>query len=202
MFFIHGELLEMPRVSLILAPGFADWEYAFIAGTASPFYGIDARFFAPVPGAFRSQGGLMVTVDGSLQQCVEWKPDVVVIIGGMIWESAEAPDLREFLLAVRANGSTVAGICGGTLALARAGLLNTVPHTSNNANFLSQNGAGYEGAALYRHSTAAVVADGIITAPGPAPVSFTCAVFESAGLPPEIVAQFRSMLAAEHGAIA
>jgi len=37
----------MARVGLILTPGFADWEYAFIAGTASPFYGIDVRFFAP-----------------------------------------------------------------------------------------------------------------------------------------------------------
>jgi putative intracellular protease/amidase len=188
----------MASVGLILTPGFADWEYAFIAGTASPFYGIDVRFFAPVPGQFRSQGGLAVTVDGSLQQCLEWKPDVVVIIGGVIWESAEAPDLREFLRASRTNGSTVAGICGGTLALARAGLLDTVPHTSNNADFLQKHAAGYQGATLYRNSPTAVVADGIITAPGPAPVSFTCAVFESAGLSPEIVSQFRSMLAAEH----
>ncbi|WP_174957362.1 MULTISPECIES: DJ-1/PfpI family protein [Burkholderia] len=188
----------MPKVGLILTPGFADWEYAFIAGTASPFYGIDVRFFAPVSGPFRSQGGLMVTVDGSLQQCLEWKPDAVVIIGGVIWESTGAPDLREFLRTLRTNGSTVAGICGGTLALARAGLLDTVPHTSNNVDFLRENCAAYDGASLYRNSPVAVVADGIITAPGPAPVSFTCAVFESVGLSPEIVSQFRSMLAAEH----
>jgi hypothetical protein len=31
------------------------------------------------------------------------------------------------------------------------------------------------------------------------PVSFTCAVFEDAGLSSESIAQFRSMLAAEHG---
>ena len=48
----------MARVSLILTPGFADWEYAFIAGTGSAFYGIDVRFFAPATGEFRSQGGL------------------------------------------------------------------------------------------------------------------------------------------------
>ena len=44
----------MARVSLILTPGFADWEYAFIAGTGSAFYGIDVRFFAPATGEFRS----------------------------------------------------------------------------------------------------------------------------------------------------
>lgn len=87
----------------------------------------------------------------------------------------------------------------GTLALARAGILDTVAHTSNSADFLQQKAVGYEGRSLYRNSPAAVVADRIITAPGAAPVSFTCAVFESAGLSSEIISQFRSMLAAEHG---
>jgi transcriptional regulator GlxA family with amidase domain len=188
----------MARVGLILTPGFADWEYAFIAGTASPFYGIDVRYFAPTTGQFRSQGGLAVTVDSSLQQCLDWKPDVVVVIGGMVWESAEAPDIRDFLHARRSSGATIAGICGGTLALARAGLLDMVPHTSNSADFL-QNAVSYEGCTLYRSSSIAVMADRIITAPGTAPVSFTCAVFERAGLSSESISQFRSMLAAEHG---
>ena len=188
----------MARVGLILTPGFADWEYALIAGTASPFYGIDARFFASTTGQFCSQGGLAVTVDSSLQQCLDWKPDVVVVIGGMIWESADAPDIRDVLHACRASGATIAGICGGTLALARAGLLDTVAHTSNSADFLTQNAVGYEGRTLYRNSPVAVVADRIITAPGPAPVSFTCEVFKGAGLSSAIISHFRSMLAAEH----
>ena len=188
----------MARVGLILSPGFADWEYAFIAGTGSPFYGIDVRFFAAATGQIHSQGGLAVTIDSSLQQCLDWKPDVVVVIGAMVWESAEAPDIRDFLHACRSRGATLAGICGGTLALARAGLLDTIPHTSNSADFLQENAAGYAGHAFYRNSSVAVVADHIITAPGPAPVSFTCAVFEAAGLSSETISQFRSMLAAEH----
>ncbi|MCK9815519.1 glutamine amidotransferase [Pseudomonas chlororaphis] len=188
----------MARIGLILTPGFADWEYAFIAGTASPFYGIDVRFFAPVTGQLCSQGGLTATVDSHLQHCLEWKPDVVVVIGGMAWEGAEAPDVRDFLQASRDSGATIAGICGGTLALARAGLLDTIPHTSNSADFLQHNAENYNGGALYQSRSVAMVADGIITAPGPAPVSFTCAVFEAAGLSAENISQFRSMLAAEH----
>lgn len=188
----------MARVALILTPGFADWEYAFIAGTGAPFYGIDVSFFSPTPGAFSSQGGLAVTVDGSLQQCLAWQPDVVVVVGGMIWESAEAPDLQEFLCVSRKSGSTLAGICGGTLALARTGLLDAVPHTSNSAEFLRANAVGYKGEALYQDSTTAVLADGIVTAKGSSPVSFTCAVFQQAGVPAELIAQFKTMLAAEH----
>ena len=146
-----------------------------------------------------AQGGLAVTVDSSLQECLEWAPEVVVVIGGMAWERDDAPDLRDFLQASRSAGSTLAGICGGTLALARASVLDRVAHTSNSADFLQENAPGYVGQALYRESPAAVMADRIITAPGTAPVSFTCAVFESAGLAPELIAQFRSMLAAEHG---
>ncbi|HDS1818808.1 TPA: DJ-1/PfpI family protein [Pseudomonas putida] len=188
----------MSRIGLVLTPGFADWEYAFIAGTASPFYGIDVRFFAPVPGQFHSQGGLAVTVDSGLQQCLEWKPDAVVIVGGMGWEQPQAPDIGDFLRASRFAGATIAGICGGTLALARAGLLDTTPHTSNSADYLKQNAAHYKGEALYQSGTRAKAADRIITAPGTAPVSFTCEVFAAVGLSPELVLQLRSMLAAEH----
>mgnify|MGYP003603052568 FL=1 len=189
----------MSRVGLILTPGFADWEYAFIAGTGLPFYGIEVRYFSPVTGQFSSQGGLPVTVDSSLQECLEWQPDVVVVIGGMIWEQTDAPDMRDFLSAGHASGAAIAGICGGTLALARAGLLDRVAHTSNSAEFLQQNASAYAGASFYQSSQGAVISERIITAPGPAPVSFTCAVFEAAGLPAESISQLRSLLAAEHG---
>ncbi|MBK4993425.1 ThiJ/PfpI [Pseudomonas sp. S37] len=188
----------MARVALLLTPGFADWEYALIAGTGAPFYGLELDFFAPSPGQFRSQGGLAVTVDHDLLQCLAWQPDVVAVIGGLLWEGEQAPDLGSFLQACHTRGATLAGICGGTLALARAGLLDTVAHTSNNPQYLQQHAANYAGQARYQSTPAAVVAERIITAPGPAPVSFTCAVLQAAGVAQEAVGQFRSMLAAEH----
>ena len=189
----------MASIGVVLTPGFADWEYAFIAGTAKPFYGIDVRFFTPRPGLLRSQGGLSVTVDDDLAQCQAWRPQVVAVMGAMAWESSAAPDLGAFLHALRDQGAALAGICAGTLALARAGLLDRVAHTSNSADYLGAHAAGYGGAALYQASAAAVSAERIITAPGTAPVSFTAEVFAHAGLAPEAIAQFRAMLAAEHG---
>lgn len=190
----------MANIGVVLTPGFADWEYAFIAGTAKPFYGIDVRFFTPAPGNLRSQGGLAVTLDDGLEQCLQWRPDVVAVIGGMVWESTAAPDITAFLQTLHGQGATLAGICGATLALARAGLLDSVAHTSNSADFLHRNAPGYAGAALYKNTPAAVHAGRIITAPGTAPISFTAEVFAAAGLAPQSTAQFRAMLAAEHAA--
>ena len=188
----------MSKIAIVLSPEFADWEYGFLAGTGGPFYGLDVRFFSATPGAVTSQGGLTVEVSQGTGEIVAWQPDTLTVIGGMVWESADAPDLGDLLRASHANGATIAGICGGTLALARAGLLNNVAHTSNEAAFLARNAAGYAGQKHYQESHCAVSADRIITAPGTAPVSFTAAVFQSAGLSPEAVTQFRQMMALEH----
>ncbi len=188
----------MPKVAIILTQGFADWEYALVAGTGGPFYGLEVQFFAPEAGDVRSQGGLVCVVSQRLGEISKWSPEVVVVVGGNIWESENAPDIGALLTAQHTGGGVVAGICGGTLALARAGLLNETPHTSNDANFLGQNAKGYSGFGCFRESVSAISDNRVITAPGTAPVSFTAAIFESIGLDQEVVRQFRMMMAAEH----
>lgn len=188
----------MAKVAVILTQGFADWEYALVAGTGGPFYGLDVRFFAPEIGEVRSQGGLVAVVSHRLDEIPQWSPQVVVVVGGTIWASENAPDIGGVLKGQHTGGGVVAGICGGTLALARAGLLNETPHTSNDADFLGQNAKGYSGSVHFRESAAAISSNRVLTAPGTAPVSFTAAIFESAGLDRDAVQQFRKMMAAEH----
>lgn len=188
----------MSKIAVFLTQGFADWEYALIGGTGGPFYGLNIQYFTPVTGEVCSQGGLTATVLQDLDTLEMWKPDAIVVIGGMIWETRDAPDISNILKVQYARGAVVAAICGGTLALGRAGLLNDVHHTSNNPNFLSQNADGYAGAKHYVGSPSAISDDRVITAPGTAPVSFTAAIFESVGLEPEKIAQFKAMMAAEH----
>lgn len=145
-----------------------------------------------------SQGGLQASTDRSFDDLSSWEPDVVVVVGGMIWESSDAPDIRQLLTDLYDQGASVAGICGGTLALARSGLLDNVSHTSNNKAFLEDKADGYQGGARYIESPKAVSDTRLITAPGLAPVSFAAEVLAAAGLPPEAVSQFRMMLSAEH----
>jgi putative intracellular protease/amidase len=190
----------MPKIAVVLSPGFADWEYALIGGTGGPFYGLDVRYYATSPGELRSQGGLVCSVDRGVEEIAAWEPDAVVVVGGTAWETDGTPDIRGVLRTQRERGGVVAGICGGTLALARAGLLNDVAHTSNEATFLTTHAAEYDGAGRYKQSAVAVTDGGIVTAPGTALVSFTAAVFAGVGLDPGAIEQFQSMMAAEHGA--
>ena len=188
----------MSKIAIILTRGFADWEYAFIAGTGGPFYGLDVRFFGAPIGPLVSQGGLNVSTTLSTDDLLAWQPNVVVVVGGMAWETEDAPDIGKLLTALHEQGTAIAGICGGTLALARSSLLDGVRHTSNDLSFLTQNAPEYKGEGNYKKSASALVDGRMITAPGTAPTSFAAAVFSAAGLPDEIVAQFRSMMAEEH----
>jgi len=188
----------MSRIAIVLTQGFADWEYALIGGTAGPFFGLETRYFSPTPGKVTSMGGATTLVSAGQDDLVAWQPAVVALIGGTIWESNQAPDLADFLCAQHAQGVTVGGICGATLALGRAGLLDHVAHTSNDAGFLPGHAKAYQGHAHYVDQPAAVADGRVITASGLAPVSFCAEVLSAAGLDAENTAKFRSMLRAEH----
>ncbi|MGO1071322.1 DJ-1/PfpI family protein [Lysobacter sp. CA199] len=85
-------------------------------------------------------------------------------------------------------------MCGGTRALAAAGLLDERAHTSNEPGYLS-GVPGYRGGAHYREDVC--VSDGLIaTAPGTSPISFAQACLRI--LVPEQeegIAQMRAMFA-------
>ncbi|MFY2822457.1 DJ-1/PfpI family protein [Ruegeria sp. MALMAid1280] len=188
----------MAKVALIITDEFADWEYAMIGGIGGSFYELDVAYFSPTPGQLRSMGGMTVIVSNGLEELAVWQPDVVAVIGGTVWDSETAPDITDLLVAQYDRGVPVGGICGGTLALARSGLLNIEPHTSNDGDFLIRNAVGYEGASNYVQSASAVSSGHVVTAPGTAPISFAAAIFEAAGVPKETVSQFKDLITAEH----
>ncbi len=187
----------MAHVTVLLPQGFADWEYALLAGTGGPFFGLDIRFVSPTPGEVTSQGGLTAHVPAGPDSLAS-SPGVIAVIGSPLWATDAAPDLSDLLRAHYHDGGVVAGICGGTLALARAGLLDHHQHTSNDLQFLIENAKTYAGQTSFKPSKKAVADKRIITSPGTAPVSFTAEIFALAGVRPASVTQFKSMMAAEH----
>jgi putative intracellular protease/amidase len=169
-------------VHVLVFDGFADWEPAFAlaelrrsGGRAVAAVGFDAR---PVT----SMGGLRVSPDRVLGDLVPTEVELLILPGGDLWEG-EYPraELEALLGALAAAAVPVAAICGATLAVARAGLLDDRRHTSNLPGYLRDHAPEYGGAAGYEPALA-VRDRGVITASGLGPVDFARAIFQELGV--------------------
>jgi len=186
--------LGLKPVMIVVLDGFADWETPLIAAVGGDFYGLSCRHVTPGGGDVRSMGGLAVT---GLADAVPRADEIIVLCGSEAWTRPDAPDLSAMLRKAHAHGSTVAAICAGTLALARAGLLAGRAHTSNGLDFLRHWLPDYAEAAHYRDQPRAVADGGIVTAPGTAPITFAAEVLRAAGLPQDKLDEFLALAGAE-----
>jgi len=188
----------MTTIVTVLTSGYADWETALLNAGAREYYRIETRFATPGGQPVTSAGGLMVTPHLAVEDIEIAEIDALLVNGGSIWTRPNAPDIGHVLRAAHAAGKTVGGICDGVIALARAGLLDTVRHTANGPESLPD--TGYAGAARFVSQPRAVLDGRIVTAPGTAPVSFMGAVLESLGLRNGDLDFYLGLYAAEHQA--
>ncbi|MBF0678587.1 MAG: DJ-1/PfpI family protein [Devosia sp.] len=186
----------MPTIVTILTSGYADWETALLNAGARQYYRIETMFASPRGEEVTSAGGLKVTPQMAVEDIDLDAVDAIVVNGGSIWSSPDAPDISDLLVRARDAGKTVGGICDGTLDLARAGILDDVAHTSNGPESLPD--TGYGGVARYQDQPRAVLDRKIVTAPGTAPVSFMGAVLESMGYRNGDLDFYLNLYAAEH----
>jgi len=169
----------MARIVTLLTEGFADWETALINAAGRSFYGCETLFATPDGAPVTSAGGMRVLSDLAQSGIDADDTDALLICGGTIWQTPQAPDIEATAKAMLQRGKVVGAICDGTRALAKAGLLDELPHTGNGVGALD--GTGYGGKAHYRDVPHAVTAGQLVTAPGTAPVSFMVAVMTALG---------------------
>ena len=186
----------MPRIVTILTEGFADWETTLLNAVAKGFYRAETAYASPGGKPVTSMGGMRVTPDMAIEAIDPAALDALVVCGGSAWKQVGAPDITAVVQAARQAGKTVAGICDGTVALARTGVLDAVPHTSNGVGHLDD--TGYRGKAGYRDVPAAVSADGVITASATAPVSFAEKVLDALGLADDQLRYYVAMHARQY----
>ena len=123
-------------------------------------------------------GGLRVVPDRALNVIRASEIEILILPGGDFWESdSPQPELNRVLNELIAAGIPIAAICAGTLAVARAGLLNDRHHTSNMRGYIAKYFPDYSGDALYE-AAPAVNDRGVITARGLAPVEFAREIFK------------------------
>lgn len=179
----------MVNVVLYATDTMADWEYGYLTAglaMADQFDPGSVRLTVASPGgrAVTTSGRLKLQPDTDLAGLDRQDVDLLVLPGADTWAEGhdEALELAAELLQ---RGVPVAAICGATLGLARAGLLDERRHTSNAPEFLQAAGE-YRGAALYQEERTVSDQD-VITAPATAPLEFAKAVFERLGVFPQSV---------------
>ena len=166
--------MAIKDVHLLVLDTLADWEPGYaIAHINQPAPGVPSRYRVRTVGLdsepVLSKGGLRILPELTVSELSADSSALLLLPGADIWAEprtdAALQKAKDFVQA----GVPVAAICGGTLGLARAGLLDTRRHTSNAPEFLAS--TGYAGAS--RYVTEPVVEDdGVITAPATAPLEF------------------------------
>ncbi|AWB94555.1 thiamine biosynthesis protein ThiJ [Agromyces badenianii] len=155
----------------------ADWEYGYVvAGLGMTGGAFPLVCAGETTAEVRTMGGLNLRPDAAIAELDPERIALLVLPGADTWAEGHEPVLALAARLVEA-GTPVAAICGGTLGLARAGLLDERRHTSNAPDFLQQ-AVGYTGVEHYSDERA-VVDGAVITAGATAPVDFARAVFEA-----------------------
>lgn len=169
-------------IYVLVFDGLADWEPAH---ALTELRRADKRNVVTVGfdgRAVVSMGGLRIMPDRPLNDVAVSQISLFLLPGGDLWDAGNypEPELSALLRQLAADGIPIAAICGGTRALAGAGLLNDRRHTSTVPGDLDDV-VGYSGGGHY--VTAQAVTDrGVITASGLASVDFAREVFALLGV--------------------
>ncbi|HEV7308292.1 DJ-1/PfpI family protein [Ensifer sp.] len=185
------------RLAIVLYPGFADWECALLMAAARTHLGVEIDVATADGATVTSMGGLDVSPHLSIDALDPAGFDGLVICGGTVWDTAEAPDLSGTIRTFDRDKRLVAAICGGVNALATCGLLDRVEHTGNNAASLAAL-HGYRGQTHYREQPQALRSGHVITAAGTAPISFAGEILRGLGLGSEELDGFLALYGREH----
>jgi putative intracellular protease/amidase len=169
-------------VHLYVLDTMADWEPGYAIA------GINYAAYQQDPGTVRvvtvgasgeavlTMGGIRVLPDMSLEEVAPSESAMLILPGGLTWDEGHHGEAVELAGRFLQAGVPVAAICGATAGLARVGLLDGRPHTSNAPEYLADV-PGYAGHAHYVNERA--VRDGdLITAGAASPVHFARCIFE------------------------
>lgn len=190
----------MTELAVLLTNGFADWEAGPLMAVAQGYLGVRIVTVSPGGTPVTSMGGLRIMPDRALEDLPPEETDGLAIIGGTLWETPDAPDIGPAIRAFRRADRAVGGICAGTLAMARTGILRGITHTSNSLAFLMQS-EHYHGHSSYMDVPFAVRDGHIVTASGMAPVSFAREMLASIGKLTPLANDYLGRFGEEYGAI-
>ena len=171
------------RAHIIVFDGFADWEPALALAELRRAGGFEVHAIGFGSEHVTSMGGLRVLVDRSVFDTPAEDVELLILPGGDRWQCGDYPfeAVSSLVARIEAAGRPIAAICGATVALARAGVLDRRRHTSNFRDFLVDNAREYSGQEHYVEALS-VRDRGIVTASGLGSVEFARDILAEAGV--------------------
>lgn len=166
----------------------ADWEIGYVTAELN-----SGRFFkkdAPEVSVktvgiskepVKTMGGLTILPDCVVDDITGNNKSVLLLPGGNTWDNPKHSSIVKKAAELLSVGATVCAICGATVALANAGLLDHRPHTSNGVGFLDMFCPNYKGQSYFIDMPS--VSDGnLITASVTGALSWAKQIIERLGV--------------------
>lgn len=169
------------KVHCLVFEGFSDWEPAFVLPELRN-NSVEVISVGFSKSEVTSKGGLRILPDEDIFKTSFSDIETLIIPGGSFWEE-ETPE--EFILLVKKLHSEerlIAAICGATILLAKAGLLDSCRHTSNQLEYLKNMAPSYKGESQYISSELAVSSQNLITASGLGAIEFAKEILATLGV--------------------
>ncbi len=129
----------MKTILLFILDKFADWEAAYLSSAVNMLGNGEfaVKTVSLTQEAVTSIGGFRTVHDFGLDTVPE-DYEALILIGGMSWRTPEARGVSALAENCAEKGKLLGGICDASAFLGTLGLLNSVPHTSNDPNDLKQ----------------------------------------------------------------
>lgn len=134
----------------------ADWELGYVTAelNSGRFFKKDApRVSVKTVGILKepvkTMGGMTIVPDCVIDDIEVNDKSVLLLPGGNTWDNPKHGTIVKKAEELLSVGATVCAICGATVALAHAGLLDQRPHTSNGTGFLEMTCPAYKGQSFY-----------------------------------------------------
>ena len=152
----------MTTIYVYILDTLADWELGYVTAelNSGRFFKKDAPKIAlktvgHSKEAITTMGGMTIVPDCLIDDIIMSDTTVLLLPGADTWNDPKQEAIIEKAGELLSLGATVGAICGATVALASAGLLNDRPHTSNGPGFLDMFVPNYTGKHFYVDQPAA-----------------------------------------------
>lgn len=146
----------MFKIYVYIFDTLADWELGYVTAelNSGRFFKKDApRVSVKTVGiskeSVKTMGGMTIVPDCVIDDIAVNDKSVLLLPGGNTWDNPKHGTIVKKAEELLSVGATVCAICGATVALANAGLLDQRPHTSNGTGFLEMTCPGYKGQSFY-----------------------------------------------------